>query len=477
MTQHLGAQVAAVGTLFSTIDELAPRLADGSLAAVGLLAERLDQIQAHDRQGVSLAAVLQLNPGAEAEACALDRERGRSGVRGPFHGIPVVLKDNIDMAGLPTTSGNPAMATAVALRDAEQTRRLRQAGAVVIAKTNLSEFSFDIISRSSLGGDVRNPFNPQVTAGGSSGGTAAAVAAGFAVMGVGTDTGGSIRVPAAFNGLVGLRPSWGLISLQGVTPLAPTTDTIGPIARCVNDIAHALAVMADGELNWRSRPAPRRRTLAGARIGVLRQVFGDDDAIQGAMAAAMAVMEDAGATMVNGQFIPDDLRPDRWANVVDWEFASAFDAYLTSSFAAGGAPASLVNICSTGAYLPEHREDLLRRAAVTSLDAPAYIEILDYHRHLRAALAAAMDEQRLAAFIYPTSAVTPKSLDKPRGGWAPELAACTGWPALTLPVGQASNGVPIGMEFLGRAFEEGLLIDLAGDLERKIQLRYVPNLL
>ncbi len=445
-----------------SICDVAPRLAEGSETAENLLAACLARIKTYDP---GLSAMLRLNPDAMEDARALDAERARmGGTRGKLHGIPVVLKDNIDMEGLPTSSGNRAMANAMPLRDAPQVAKLRAAGAVIVGKANLSEFSFEIRSRSSLGGDVRNPFNRAVTAGGSSGGSAAAVSAGFAVAALGTDTGGSIRVPAAYNGLVGLRPTYGLIDNTGIAPLAPSTDTVGPIARCVADIGLMLGVMTD------MAPPLGLRSLAGARIGVLRQAFGDDPEIALAVETALESMAALGAVLVDPVLLPRDILPIDRPHVVDWEFRFAFDAYLASNFMAGTAPASLAEILAGGAYLPEHRAALDIRLGRQSLDTPEYRAILTYHRAMKTALAALMEAERLDAIVYPTSAVTPTSLDNPRGGWAPELAANSGFPALTLPVGQARHGPYIGLEFLARSHDEPLLLGLAEDLEKKTVL-------
>ena len=461
----------------ATLGELLPRLADGSLSASALLQDCLGAIAAHDRAGARLSAILRLNPEAQADAAALDEGWRRSGVQGPLHGVPVVLKDNIDMASLPTTSGNSAMARAIPHRDAEQTRRLRAAGAVIVGKTNLSEFSFQIRSRSSLGGDVRNPFNREVTAGGSSGGTAAAIAAGFAVAGLGSDTGGSIRTPAAYNGLVGLRPSQGLLDRRGVAPLAPTTDTVAPMARCVGDVARLMAVMSDPpHAEGFSEAATASPDLTGAHIGVLRQAFGADPEVLLAMEAALAMMRAAGAVVVDPVVLPGEVLPVGQAHVVDWEFRPAFDAYLGAGFQPGTAPASLADICRAQAYLPDHYEALLRRAAVETLDAPDYRAILEAHQALAKALDDLFDAHGLDALAYPTSAVVPHSLENPKGGWGPELAARSGRPSLSLPVGQAINGVPIGLELMGRAFEDAALLALAAALEQRLARRYQPRL-
>jgi Asp-tRNA(Asn)/Glu-tRNA(Gln) amidotransferase A subunit family amidase len=222
-------------------------------------------------------AMLAINPQAEAEAEAADHAAAQGQGLGPLHGVVLAIKDNIDVAGMATTSGCKALARAMAPGDAPVVARLRAAGAVVVGKTNLSEFSFEIRSRSSLGGDVRCPFAPDSTAGGSSGGSAVAVARGFAMAALGTDTGGSIRIPAACNGLVGLRPAHGMLSLEGVAPLAPSTDTIGPITRSVAD-ARLLYEIMGGQIGGNA--APRR-------VGVVRQAFGEDARILAACDQAL----------------------------------------------------------------------------------------------------------------------------------------------------------------------------------------------
>ncbi len=445
---------------FGSIFALAPRLADGSETAENLVSACLARIAAHN---ADIKAMLWLNPEALRDACALDTERVRTGaVRGRLHGIPVVVKDNIDMAGLPTSSGNLAMAGAMPLCESGQVRRLRAAGAVMIGKANLSEFSFEIRSRSSIGGDVRNPFNHAVTAGGSSGGSGAAVAAGFAVAALGTDTGGSIRVPAAYNGLAGLRPSQGLVDNSGVAPLAPSTDTVGPMARCVADVGVMFGVMTDAET------LADTRRLAGARIGVLRQAFGEDAEIGAAMERAISVMAEAGAVLIDPVALPGDVLPAGRPHVVDWEFGAAFDGYLRSNFVPGTAPRSLAEIIASGAYLPEHRAALEMRIAYAGLNAPEHQAILAYHREMKAALVALLDGDALDALVYPTSMVTPRSLENPAGGWAPELAANSGFPALTLPIGQAGHGPFIGLEILARDRDEPLLFGLGADLENQL---------
>lgn len=468
-------QVPTQTVMTATLMDLSKRIVTGTLTAVDLLGDCRTQIAAHETHGASLNALITFNPGAEALAIALDGERREGHLRGPLHGVPLVVKDNIDMAGLASSNGNRALANSLALRDATAVQRLQTAGAVIVAKTNLSEFSFEIRSRSSLRGDVRNPFDSRVTSGGSSGGTAAAVAAGFAIAGIGTDTGGSLRVPAAYTGLVGFRPTHGSIDMSGIAPLAPTTDTVGPIARSVEDATILLNVLAGYDvvpLLWlKDQPLNR------VRIGVLRQAFGNNRAIAEAAECALKRMKEAGAVLIDPVEIPADLLPVRQAqHVVDWEFRCAFDLYLHDNFLLGTAPESLRAIMASGEYLPEYHDVLLRRLAIETIDDPIYREILSFHRALSERLTAIYAQQDLSAIVYPASMVLPSSLENPAGGWAPELAACSGRPAVTLPIGVSPTGMPIGMELLGKSHGDANLLRLAHGIESLGAGRPIPSL-
>ena len=466
-----------VDLIHAALTDLAPCLAEGGVRTVEFMSLCLAQIAAHDRQGAGLAAILTIAADAEADANRLDTTQRSGYARGPLHGIPMVIKDNIDLAGHPTTSGNPMLSRAVAASDAAQIMRLRQAGALILAKTHLSEFSFEARSRSSLGGDVRNPFDTSVTAGGSSGGSAAAVAAGFAVAALGTDTGGSLRIPAAFNGLVALRPTHGWLDLRGTAPLAPTTDTIGPLGRSVADVARVLAVMAPaGDAGRLALQEGSNEGLRGLRIGVLRQAVGEEGAIEAAMRDALEIMTAAGARLMDPLVLPTSVLPIGDAAIVDWEFRTAFDHYLRTNFSPGDAPASLAEIVRCGEFLPEYRDSLTTRMSMGPLSSPIYREVLTAHQRLRGALLDLMDREQLTAIVYPTSQVLPSSLDNPLVGWAPELAARSGWPAITLPVGRSLCGLPIGLEFLGRARGEGTLLRIAYDLEQRMGGRPMPDL-
>jgi Asp-tRNA(Asn)/Glu-tRNA(Gln) amidotransferase A subunit family amidase len=389
-------------------------------------------------------AMLALNPAAAQEAADAD---GRDPV-GQLDGFVLAVKDNIDLFGMATSSGCKALVGAMPRRDAAVVARLRAAGAIVLGKTNLSELSFEIRSRSSLGGDVLCPFAPQASAGGSSGGSAVAVACGFADGALGTDTGGSIRIPAACNGVVGFRPAHGSLPMAGIAPLAPSTDTVGPIARHVEDAAMLYQAMG-GSLT--------PHTKANPKVGVLRQAFGDDPAIHTAMEQAMARLCAQGVTLLD-PFVVEDIE-DLLAgeHIVDAEFAAAFDAYLASNFLAATAPENLAELLASGAYLPEYRPVLERRITA----APQAEAILARHRLLEQKLSAAMAAQGLDALLYPTMRVIPQDLDNPKGGWAAELAARTGWPAITVPCAPQGASRPVGAELMAPRASEGLLFALA----------------
>ncbi|MBI2537795.1 MAG: amidase, partial [Gemmatimonadetes bacterium] len=273
----------------ATISDLQATMARGDVTAVQLVDAYLARIRAYDQQGPALNAIIRLNPRARDEAAALDAERRTRGPRGPLHGIPVILKDNFDTADLPTSGGSIALASAVPPADAFVVKRLRAAGAIILGKANLHELAAGITTISSLGGQTRNAYDPRRCPGGSSGGTGVAIAASFAAVGWGTDTCGSIRIPAAYGSLFGLRPTQGLVSRSGIIPLSHTQDIAGPLARTVTDLAIALDATVGPDpadtvtRRLGDRPVPRfvaalsPNALQGARLGVLTNYFADTD--------------------------------------------------------------------------------------------------------------------------------------------------------------------------------------------------------
>jgi len=305
---------AASRGVAATFDLTSASIADirAAFDAGALTAEKLTQlylarIEAYNKQGPKLNAVLAVNPQAIDDARALDAERKTKGPRGPLHGIPILLKDNIDVVGLPTTAGFYALRDSMPIEDAGQTARLRAAGCVILGKTNMSEFASGA-AISTLGGQMLNPHALDRSPSGSSGGSGAGIAAGFAVLALGTDTGGSIRGPSAVNGIAGLKPTFGLTGRSGIIPLSLSLDTVGPMARHVADLAFALAVMAgpdprDPDVVTRSSVpdyvgALKQGALKGARLGLLRDFMKLDPAVDAVIETAVAVLRNHGAEVI-----------------------------------------------------------------------------------------------------------------------------------------------------------------------------------
>ncbi len=311
----------------ATIQQLAAAMDAGTVTSERLVQLALARVDAFDDRGPVLNAVLTPNPQALAQARALDAERKATGKRSLLHGIPIVLKDNFDTFDLPTTGGSVLLAGSVPPDDAFVVKKLRDAGAVILAKVNMSEFASGG-AFSSLGGQTRNPHDPLRSPSGSSGGTGAAIAAGYALLGLGTDTGGSVRGPSTANGIVGLKPTHGLLSRDGIIPLALSFDTGGPMARNVADIAVALGVMTgvDAADAATKKSAGRSATdytpflkadaLEGARIGIARDFLGQDQEVDWVVEASLAAMRAAGATVV-------DVRFPKWLLDAKGEFYTA----------------------------------------------------------------------------------------------------------------------------------------------------------
>jgi Asp-tRNA(Asn)/Glu-tRNA(Gln) amidotransferase A subunit family amidase len=371
-------------------------------------------------------------------------------------------------------------------RDAFQVARLREAGAIIIGKTNLHELAAGILTVSSLGGQTRNPYDPTRNPGGSSGGTGAAVAASFAAAGMGTDTCGSIRIPAAHNNLVGLRPTMGLSSRAGVIPLALTQDVAGPLGRSVADVA----VMLDATVGYDPRDpvteAGRDRvpasyvaalegaTLRGVRIGVLRALFGNAEAdaeFAGLVRGALERMRAAGAEVVEVE-IPDLSDLQRGSSVIDYEFK--FD--LTDYLAAAPAPPvrSLGEILERGLHHAALTSTFRRRNAVESRDSEPYRAALARRDALRQAVLAAMETHGVATLAYPTMRRRAARIGESQSGSTCQLSAATALPALAMPAAFADDGLPVGLELLGQPFAEVELLRIAAAFEQLGAVRRPP---
>jgi len=495
--------MAAFDLVEATVADVHAAMADGRVSAETLVDRYRARVAAHDD---AVNAVLTLNDDARDRARELDAALARDGFVGPLHGVPVVVKDNHDTGDMPTTAGSTALADVRPDRDAAVVERLRDAGAVVLGKTNLQELSFGVDTVSSLGGATRNAYDRDRRPSGSSGGTAVAVAANLALAGTGTDTCSSVRSPPAFNGCVGLRPTRGLVSRTGIVPLSETQDTAGPVARTVADAARLLDAMAGYDpadpvtargvgrapaegyaagLDDGDATAP----LDGARLGVVRAAFGLDDPANGDptdAAAVTSVVEDAlaelsaaGATLVDPVEVVDRDRLES-ARVVTLEFARDFDRYLAGL---DDPPHdSLAALHATGAVEPSVAERVEASGALdVDPDAlatdPDYLGRLRRREALRDRVLARLADEDLDALVYPPSTVPPVEIPahQPFGELNCALAAHTGLPALVVPAGFTDDGLPVGAEFLGRAFAERRLLELGAAFERVVGGRRPPD--
>ena len=458
----------------------------GKVTSRGLVDSYLARIQAYDQAGPRLNAIVMLNPRAREEADALDRERAEKGVRGPLHGIPVLLKDNYDTADMPTSGGALGLATLQPAADAFQVRKLRQAGAVILGKTTMHELAAGITTISSLTSQTRNPYDLFRVPGGSSGGTGAAIGASFAAAGMGSDTCGSIRIPAANQNLVGLRGTHGLSSRTGVMPLSSTQDIAGPLARTVTDLAIMLdatvgpdpadAITADGAAHIPKsyRDGLRPDGLRGARIGILRALFGtapEDGEVTGLVNKALDGMKAQGAEVVE-IVVPgvEDLLRD--SSVIGDEFKFDLAAYLARQ---PNAPVkSLGEILERGLHHDQLDATFRLRNAPEKRETEHYRQALVRRRALRAAVLAALEDQRLDALAYPTLRRKPVMIGEPQSDTNCRLSAHSGLPAIAMPAGFTTDGVPIGVELLGGAFMEARLLNFAYGWEQTTKPRRAP---
>ena len=479
----------------ATIGEIQAAVQAGALTYEQLVRLYLARIDAFDKRGPRLNAVITINPRAVDLARALDDERRTKGARGPLHGIPIAVKDNIDTADLPTTGGSTVFANSLPARDARVIERLRAAGAIVLIKTNLDELAMNSAGLSSFGGQTLNPFNLAHSPGGSSGGTAVAVSAAYAAVGLGTETGISIRGPASNTGIVGIAPSQGLVSRSGVIPISFTQDRVGVHAKSVEDAALVLSIirgfdaedLATAESLAKVDAKPYATdgggTLEGVRVGVLRDLFRKDaeaSAGNGVVERQLPVLTSRGASVVDGQTTGVDLvtlMPTLRLN--SYELRPAFDAYLARRGASSPVK-TLTDLIATGKYLRggniETRFEETMKVEVLDFDAE-YRRRVNGRGAIRKAIIDLMDRERLDALVYPT-----KPLGGPLVGSADSglrdnpISAVTGLPAIVVPAGLHPDGLPLAIEILGRPFSEATLIRIAAVYERARGPREVPRL-
>ena len=486
----------------ATVADLNAAFKAGTLTSEKLVQLSIARIEAYDRKGPNLRAVLTLNPRAIETARALDIERKSKGPRSPLHGIPIVLKDNYDTSDMATTGGSVLLEGSVPPDDAFVVKKLRDAGAIILAKVNLSEFASGG-AFSSLGGQTRNPHDPTRTPSGSSGGTGVAVAAGYATIGLGTDTGGSIRGPSTSNGIVGLKPTHGLLSRDGIIPLSLSFDTGGPMARSVYDVAVALGVMtgndpadaatkkSEGQFDTDYVKFLNADALKGARIGVARDFLGADPDVDWVMESAFEAMKKAGATLV-------DVRYPRWLldakgefyNAVRYpEFTVQIAAYLSTL--GPNYPKTIEELIARAEAFNATRPDgagpnpsrwslMKRELASGTLTDYRYTAVRDHGLPLvRAAVEGLIAANKLDAIVYPTSSRRPALIAAPPDGGggaasATNIANLTGFPDLIVPAGFTGDQLPIGLSFFGPAFSEPKLLALGYSFEQITHARRRP---
>lgn len=470
----------------ASIAELGEAMAAGRVTSEELVERYLARIGAYDQQGPALNTIIALNPDASDVARALDEERAAGNVRGPLHGVPIVIKDNYDLAGMPTTNGSVALAELVPPDDGFQVRRLKEAGAVILGKTNLHEFARGITTVSSRAGQTRNPYGTERNPGGSSGGTGAAVAASFAAVGMGSDTCGSIRIPSAHNNLTGLRGTQGLSSRDGVFPLSHTQDIAGPMARSVTDLALVLDATvgsdpddpatadADANIPVSYVTGLDAGALASARVGVLRGYVRqgpEDDAVGAVFDGAMEDLARLGAEV-------EMVAVDGLAQLLDSyvvlssEFKFSVEGYLA---AVEDAPVSTLDaIIADGRYDASIDERLNTSNAVTTLDTAEYREAFARRAETSDRIIEVMDERNLDALLYPTMRQVAAEIGRPQGGDNCRISANTGLPALTVQAGFTDEGMPVGLEWLGRPWSESRLLALGYAYEQGTRHRRAP---
>jgi amidase len=475
------------------------RMAAGTLTSLALTQAYFDRIAKVDDSGPMLNAVIELNPAALKEAEALDAERKAGKVRGPLHGIPILIKDNVDVAGMVNSAGSLALAEHRPRRDAFMAKRLRDAGAVMLGKANLSEWANFRSTRSSSGwssrgGQTKNPYVLDRNPCGSSSGTGAAIAASLGAIGVGTETDGSIICPASVNGLAGLKPTVGLVSRTGIIPISVSQDTAGPMARTVADVALLLNGMAGVDEADPAGPAAKGKVQAdyltflkadaikGRRFGVVRQAMGYHPDVDASMTRAIDVLKAGGAEIVDVKIPTYNNWNDAEFSVLLYEFKDGLNTYLKNSGSPHASLEALIawNKANTAKVMPIFGQEIFEQAqAKGPLTEAAYVKARADARRLagRDGLLAVLDKQKLDALIAPSLSPawpTDHVLGDHFVGAGYGMAAVAGTPSLTVPIGD-SHGLPLGITFMGRAYTEGELIGYGYALEQATKARKAPS--
>src|SRR6202789_2642916 len=499
---HAQSPAGPFNSVGTTIAETQAAIREGRTTCRAVVESYLARIRAYDQTpigGLNLNSIVLVNPDALSEADACDRSFAATHKLPPLGGIAVLIKDNYDTAGLQTTGGSLAMKGFLPEHDATMVARLRAAGAIILAKTNMAEWAFSpYLTASSIAGITRNPYDLTRVPAGSSGGTAAAVAASLGEAGLGTDTGNSIRGPSSQNAIGGIRPTIGLTSRSGIIPLFAHTDVGGPMARTVADAAALLTVVA-----WPDPTDPitaiaaaqfphstgvdftqflDRHGLKGARIGVFRQYFGTDKTdpeVKALTEQALKTLRQEGATLVDPFTIPgyDELEKNLWCG----DFEADLNAYLAHH---PNAPYhDLKSIVASGVYLPYIEKEINASIGPPQKDDRRSPCADVYHDPakiaFRNALLAAMTKNHLDAIVYPTWSNPPRKvgdITSPAGANSQILSPQSGFPAITVPMGFTHGSLPAGLTILAPAFREAALIRYAYDFEQTTRQRKEPPL-
>ena len=478
----------------TTIAEIHAAMKAGRLACHALVGQYLERISAYDKRGPAINAIVQINPEALAEADALDSRFARAGLTGPLHCIPAIVKDNFETVGLQSAGGSLSLKGFVSNKDAFLVKKIKEAGAIVLAKSNMAEFAFSPLEtvNSILPGYTKNPYALDRVTAGSSGGTAAAIAANFGAIGLGSDTGNSIRGPSSHQSLAGIRSTMGLTSRAGVSPLSVLADIPGPITRTVEDAVVVFQAIVGEDPDDPATAASRGRTipnyaaslvkdgLRGARIGVLRQAYerpSTDPEIVGIFMTAIADLKRAGASIVDPAIVGDVRRAAGGGSCRGFKYD--INAYLAAQ--GDRVPVhTLDEIIRSRAFHPSIQQRLqgAQEADGEGPDSAACRADAEYRAAFGAAVTKTMDTLRLDAFVYPTWSNPPRligDMTTPAGDNSQVYSPTSGFPAINVPMGYSrEHTLPIGITFFGRAWDEATLIKLAYGYEQATHHRRPP---
>lgn len=478
------AQADSFDVFEAGIADIQQALESGRISSVDLVQQYLARIEAFDQAGPTLNSIVSLNAAAADQALALDRERAATGPRSLMHGIPILVKDNYNVPGMNTSGGSVALANFQPNAASIQVQRLIDAGAIVLGKTNLHEFAYGITTLGSLFGQTLNPYDLRRVPGGSSGGTGAAIAASLAAVGLGSDTCGSIRIPSAFNNLVGLRPTKGLSSIHGVMPLSHTQDVAGPLARSAEDLAIVLDVVSGFDVNDPATVLVRDAgfpsfvdtlntvNLSELRLGRLDSYFDRASAaVRAPIDDTLEWLEQQGAVVVNIS-IPEIDGLIGESGLITLEFRDDLNAFLQEF--GSTEVADLAMVLGLGMY-HEAVGGALVRSDEATVDADDYAARMAARQRLKESVLELMRAEGLDAIVYPTIGELPVQVGDPQNGSNCSLSANSGLPAISIPVGFSSSELPVGMELLGAELADSELLAIAHALDSQRNSRRAPT--